>query len=455
MDIIALLQVLSQCLDRTSLRRLNVIVLALVTMTGRVTMLGISRWAEKGGSYRTIQRFYNSVIPWGMVLWLFFKAHLHQPGTEYLMVGDESVVTKAGRQTHGLERFFSSIVNRPVAGVAFFALSLVSVAERKSYPLLVEQVIRTAAEKAASQEKKVKKAKKATQKEQSSTSQEQSGRRKGSKNKDKSQIEWSPELRRIEGMAMTLRQRMSALCPLRYFVLDGHFGNNNVMQMVRQSLSLHLISKLRNDSALYLLYDGPQKPVGRKRIYGPKLHDAQLPPHCLVHSGTEEGIQTDVYQATVRGKSFADPLNVVILLKTNLRTQKRAHVVLFSSDLALAYAQLIDAYQLRFQIEFNFRDAKQFWGLEDFMNIQPTPVTNAVGLAFLMVNLSQRLLVHFRPAIPDFSILDLKALFRARRYAMETLKLLPPSVDPILIDQVLDAMPSLGSIHPQHSRLVT
>lgn len=452
MDIIALLQVLSQCLDRTSMRRLNVIVLALVTMTGRVTMLGISRWAEKGGSYRTIQRFYNSVIPWGMVLWVFFKTHLHQPGTEYLMVGDESVVTKAGKQTHGLDRFFSSIFNRPVAGVAFFAISLVSVAERKSYPLLVEQVIRTEAEKAAAREKK---AKKARQKDKSSTSKGQSGRRKGSKNKDKGQIEWTPELRRVEAMAMTLRQRMSALCPLRYFVLDGHFGNNNVMQMVRQSLSLHLISKLRHDSALYFLYDGPQKPVGRKRIYGPKLQYEQLPPQFLVQSWTEDGIQTDVYQATVLGKSFAAPLNVVILLKTNLRTRKRAHVVLFSSDLELAYDKLIDAYQLRFQIEFNFRDAKQFWGLEDFMNIQPTPVTNAVGLAFLMVNLSQRLLTHFRPAIPDFSILDLKALFRARRYAMEALKLLPPSVDPILIDQVVDAMPSLGSIHPQISQLVT
>jgi len=31
---------------------------ALLTMTGRVTMFGIARWTEKGGSYRTIQRFY-------------------------------------------------------------------------------------------------------------------------------------------------------------------------------------------------------------------------------------------------------------------------------------------------------------------------------------------------------------------------------------------------------------
>ena len=40
-----------------------------------------------------------------------------------------------------------------------------------------------------------------------------------------------------------------------------------------------------------------------------------------------------------------------------------AHVLLFSSDLELAQGTLVDYYSLRFQIEFNFRDAKQFWGL--------------------------------------------------------------------------------------------
>lgn len=452
MDIIALLQVLSQCLDRTSLRRLSIIVLAMVTMTGRVTMLGIWRWAESGGSYRTIQRFYNSAIPWGMVLWLFFKAHFYQPGTEYLLVGDESVVTKAGKQTHGLDRFFSSIFNKPVAGLAFFALSLVSMEERKSYPLLVEQVIRSEAEKAATKAKKAQKAKK---KSKSSKRKGKRGRPKGSKNKDKRQIEWSAELKRVKEMATTLIQRVSPLVRPRYFVLDGHFGNNNVMQMVRQSLSLHLISKLRNDSALYFLYDGPQKPTGRKRIYGAKIQYDNIPAKYLVQTATHDGIQTDIYQATMLHKSFADRINVVIIVKTNLSTQKRAHVVLFSSDLALAYDKLIDAYHLRFQIEFNFRDAKQFWGFEDFMNIKQTPITNAVGLSFFMVLFSQRLLTHFRPTIPDFSILDLKALFRARRYALETLKLLPDSVDPILIEQVVDAMPSLGSIHPQSSHPAT
>ena len=117
MDIIALLQVLSQCLDETSIRRMSVIVLALLTMTGRITMLGLSRWAEKGGSYRTVQRFYNTAIPWGMALWLFFATYLYQAGSEYLLVGDESVVSKAGQKTYGLDRFFSSIFGKPIAGL--------------------------------------------------------------------------------------------------------------------------------------------------------------------------------------------------------------------------------------------------------------------------------------------------------------------------------------------------
>lgn len=456
MDIIALLQVLSQCLDPTTLRRLAVVVLALVTMTGRVTMLGISRWAEKGGSYRTIQRFFNTVIPWGMVMWLFFKTHLYQPGMEYLIAGDESVVTKAGKLTYGLDRFFSSIFNKVVAGVSFFAVSVINVEERKSYPLLVEQVIRSDAEKAATQEKKAKKAKKAKKKGKASSKKgANGGRPKGVTNKDKHQIEWTPELIRVKTMAETVLKRMNSLCFVRYFVLDGHFGNNNVMQMVRQSLSLHLICKLRSDSALYFVYDGPQKPRGRRRIYGDKVQYDRIPVRYLVQTGKCDGIRTDVYQIMALSKSFADTLNVVIIVKTNLLTQKWAHVVLFSSDLELAYDKLIDFYHLRFQIEFNFRDAKQFWGFEDFMNVEPTPIANAVGLSFFMVNLSQRLLVNFRPKDPAFSILDLKAHFRARRYAIEALKLLPDLADPILIGQVIENMPALGSIHSQQFQPVT
>jgi putative transposase len=151
-------------------------------------------------------------------------------------------------------------------------------------------------------------------------------------------------------------------------------------------------------------------------------------------------------------KAFAQALNVVIIVKTNLKTGARAHVVLFSSDLDLPYDQLVDFYALRFQIEFNFRDAKQHWGLDDFMNVNPVPVTNAANLALFMVNVAQQLLRDFRRSHPQAGVLDLKACFCGRKYVDATLELLPQKPEPILLARIYAQVSTLGSIH--HSKSV-
>ena len=318
MDIITLVSVLSQCLDGTSIRQLSVIATAMLTMSGRVTMLGIARWSEPGGSYRTIQRFYNRVLPWGMVFWLFFEKHLYREQHDYLLVGDESVVSKAGKASHGLERFFSSIFGKPIKGLAFFSFALVSVQERKAYPLLVEQVIRSKAENAASQTKKAKAPKQGAKQAQQPG---QAGRPKGVKNQNKRAIEWTEEMQRLKRMGCELLDRIKLRVRIRYLVLDGHFGNNNVAQLVRQALELHLICKLRHDAALYFLYSGEQKGKGRRRIYGSKLDFDNIPAQNLVKTLTEDGIQTAIYQAPLLHKAFSDRLNIVLIVKTNPATR--------------------------------------------------------------------------------------------------------------------------------------
>ena len=159
-----------------------------------------------------------------------------------------------------------------------------------------------------------------------------------------------------------------------------------------QRCGLHLISKLRRDAALYFPYTGEQKKYGRRRKYGDKLNYDQLPADYLVSSVIVDKIQTDMYQMTMWHKMFPDKLNIVVVVKTNLVNGKRAHVVLFSSDLTLVADKLVHYYRLRFQIEFNFRDAKQFWGLEDFMNVKERPVYNFANLSMFMVSVSQKLI---------------------------------------------------------------
>lgn len=464
-EIIALLHGLDQCLDSTTIRRLERIIAALLAMTGRVTMLGISRWTAKGGSYRTIQRWFKTVLPWAQIFWLFFRTHVFRPEEVYLVVGDESVVSKAGKQTYGLDRFFSSIYNRPIPGVSFFTLSLVSVSDGVSHPMLVEQVVKPAVTdapattKKAATTKKTAKAKRAATTKKAATKKAQKGgkgkpgRPKGSKNKNKRQVEWNGELKLLERLVKQLLALIGGLFPLTYLVLDGHFGNNNVCQMVLQSLGLHLISKLRHDSALYFQYEGEQKKSGPRRRYGDKLDYQAIPERYRIASNQDKKIRTEIYQATMLHECFADPLNVVILVKTNLESGARAHAVLFSSDLELAHDTLIHYYRLRFQIEFNFRDAKQFWGMEDFMTTQETPVTNAVNLALFMVNVSQRLLADFRGSHPDAGVLDLKAFFRGRKYAQATIELLPEPPAPDIIATIVQYVAGMGAIHSTHTAI--
>jgi len=135
-------------------------------------------------------------------------------------------------------------------------------------------------------------------------------------------------------------------------------------------------------------------------------------------------------------------------LKTNLETHAQAHVILFSTDLEQAYDKIIKFYSLRFQIEFNFRDAKQYWGLEDFMNVKETAVTNAANLSFFMVNFSYALLQPFRQQNPEYSILDLKSHYHGCRYAIETIKMLPQKPDAILLADIFQQIARLGAIHP-------
>ena len=440
MDIVALLQCLQPAVTKTTRRQCSRIVLAMLVMTGRVTMLGLSRWAGPGGSYRTVQRFFSTVIPWATLFWVFFRQHVYCPADVYLLVGDEVVATKAGKQTHGLDRFFSSLYGKPVPGLAFFALSLVSTQQRRSFPIRVEQVVRNDAEKAAS------KAKAAAKKAKVPCARRRPGRPKGSKNTPKADGPFTPELLRITGWLDALLHLIAGVVPLTYLVLDGHFGNHNALQMARQH-NLHLISKLRYDAALYFPYTGPYAGRGPHRKYGDKVDYDDLPMPYLKETTVEGHMKTCVYQMQLLHKEFTHPLNVVIIAKTNLRTQARAHVVLFSSDLDLAYAPLMDYYGLRFQIEFNFRDAKQYWGLEDFMNITPTGVTNAANLSLFMVNVAYRLRADVHARDPDYSILDLKADCRGYKYVEETIKMLPEKPEPILFAKIRNQVAGLGRIH--------
>ena len=123
MDILALLQHLNPILAKTTIRQMSLVIYAVLAMTGRVTMLGISRWSDESGSYRTVQRFFQTTIPWAQVFWSFFLTHLRQTETVYVLAGDESVINKAGKQTYGLDRFSEIVALRQGKPTLFLTIN--------------------------------------------------------------------------------------------------------------------------------------------------------------------------------------------------------------------------------------------------------------------------------------------------------------------------------------------
>ena len=156
-------------------------------------MLELSRCASTDGSYHTVQRLFSTALPWTTLFWVFFLHHIYRSDDIYLLVSDEVFVTKARKLTHHLHRFFASLYSKPVPALAFFTLSLVSTQPQRSFPLRVEQVVRSDAEKAAS------KAKAAAKKPTAPCAQRLPARPKSSKNTPKADGTFTPELLRITG----------------------------------------------------------------------------------------------------------------------------------------------------------------------------------------------------------------------------------------------------------------
>jgi putative transposase len=188
MDILALLRPIQAAIPQSTFRQMSRIIFAMLTMTGRGTILGLSRWACAGGSYRTIQRWYTFALPWTQLFWQFFSQRLWQKDAVDILAGDECVVSRAGKKTYGLDHFFSGLQQKVIPRVSFFVLSPVSVPQHHSYPLLMEQIIRRPEEKAASQ------AKKAEKKFRAAEPKRKPGRPKGSKNKKKTVVTLNPKL---------------------------------------------------------------------------------------------------------------------------------------------------------------------------------------------------------------------------------------------------------------------
>ena len=140
----------------------------------------------------------------------------------------------------------------------------------------------------------------------------------------------------------------------RHVVADGYYARAGFVSTLI-SEGFEMVTLLRHDAALRYLYQGEYRGIGRPRCYAERVNYNDLS-SFQHHDQLREGFE--VYSKIVNYATWGRNLKVVI--KVDQRGKRR---ILCSTDLALSAEEILNLYELRFQIEFLFRDAKQYTGL--------------------------------------------------------------------------------------------
>jgi len=301
---------------------LAVLFATILALRGRVTGRNLSRYCAY--SERTMARQFRTTFDWPDFHQRVMTAAL-DPRSELISVQDASFIPKSGKQTSGLGHFFNGCASRAERGLEISTLAVVDVTRRCAFTLAVAQTP-PGADKAASKP--------------------------------------VAEETRIDFYKQQLREQRPRLpgC-ITYHCVDGYFAKQKYIDEV-VALNLHPITKLRCDANCRFLYTGPHpQRRGPRRKYDGKVHFQDLRRFASL-GPRPEAAHVQLYTTLVWHVSLKRTVRVVVLVNRKNPAKPR-YLVLASTALDLDGHTLVELYGARFQIEFLFRDSKQFTGRAD------------------------------------------------------------------------------------------
>lgn len=298
---------------------LSILVAAILALRGRVNMRNLSRYCCY--SERTISRQLRRDFDFASFNLQAMQSAIN-PTSTLIVVQDASFIPKSGKHTYGLDRFFNGCAGRPERGLEISALAVVEVSANCAYTLAVSQ---TPPNLVPSPQHK--------------------------------------EITRVDNYLAQVRENRAMLpAQISYLVVDGFYAKQKYVDRVRDC-DLHLITKLRCDANLRYLFTGQQKRRGRLRRFDGKVNFQELSRFDSVGRVKGED-HLDLYTAVVNHVSLKRNLRVVIVVN-RANPKKIRYAVIAATDTELDALEIYRLYRARFQIEFLFRDAKQFTGLAD------------------------------------------------------------------------------------------
>jgi hypothetical protein len=284
-----------------------------LSIPDRINFLQLGRYSRFGE-----QRFRRKLES-GFDFFSFNRAPVSPYiGRRNAIAFDASFIHKSGKQTPGIGYFWSGCAGKTLRGLEVLSLSFVDADSRMSFHL------------------------KATQTPPTNCLSDN-------------------ELSLPDWYAAVIEKDLSLISSLTsYLVADAYFSKQGFVDKIL-AMNLHLVCKLRDDAdLLYLSGKAPTGKKGRPTKYDGKVNPANLKTDYFHEVKNGQNIKAK--SAVVYSKSLGR--NILVIVEEFIIKGKTTHRLLFSTDIQQAPIDVIDIYHTRFQMEFGFRDAKQFAGLE-------------------------------------------------------------------------------------------
>lgn len=213
------------------------------------------------------------------------------------------------------------------------------------------------------------------------------------------QVKWTL----IDWYLHVLRTRKEILLKLtRYVVADAYFSKSTFVDGAIET-GFHVISRFRDDAYFrYLTQEHPTGSKGRPKLYDGKIDMDHLKEDYFEITQLENG-QGRILSAIVHSRSLKRNIRLCIWESENKKVRK----LYFSTDIQMKAMDVLDFYRTRFQIEFCYRDGKQFTGLTDYQSRD-----------------LDKLHFHFNASLTSVNIAKVKALKEGIVLSMTSVKVL-------------------------------
>lgn len=309
----------------------------MMIVCGKVNFTNLSRYSEI--SERTYRRQFSRSFNFIKGNAALIKQAIPATASQIIAI-DCTFIPKSGRATYGIEYFYNGSAGRAEKGLEISVIAVVDADRKQAYTLSVQQTPVASV---------------------------------------------SAETTRIDYYL----QQMKATHPYlpksaRYVVADGFYSKIKWVKGVT-ALKLDVIGKLRCDADLRHVYTGTQKPRGRHRKYDGKVDLTDFSRMTLVR---ELEPQLLLYSSVVWSVCLKCKVRLAYLLDRR-HPDRVGRVLLFSTDLDIDPAEILNLYKARFQIEFIFRDAKQFTGLTDCQARDFTKLDFHFNASLMTLNLAK------------------------------------------------------------------